>query len=389
MKKIFLALALAGAALGASAQDAEPVQQYSVATNSFWSNWFVQAGGDWNVWYSAQEHHADNHNGMGFFGSERRTFGASLALGKWFTPGIGLRTKLQAWQGKRIPALEHDAAKFDAWILNEHVMLNLSNLFCGYSDTRVWNLVPFLGGGVSRNMSRNTYAMQLSMGLQSSWRVSRKLSIYLEGGWNRLSDDFDGATASAGAAPHQGPLCWENKDNHVYGEVGLTLRLGRGTWNRVPDVEAIQSLSQSQLDALNAQLGDAQAENARLQSLLDEQSKPQVEETVALEPVSTVVSVFFNLGRSEIASRKDLVNVEPLARYGREGRKLVVTGYADSATGNVEVNRRLSEARANTVARELEKLGVSRDNIVIVARGGVADLSPVSYNRRATVELAK
>ena len=50
MKKIFLALALAGAALGASAQDAEPVQQYSVATNSFWSNWFVEAGGDWNVW---------------------------------------------------------------------------------------------------------------------------------------------------------------------------------------------------------------------------------------------------------------------------------------------------------------------------------------------------
>ena len=122
---------------------------------------------------------------------------------------------------------------------------------------------------------------------------------------------------------------------------------------------------------------------------LDEQSKPQVEETVAPEPVSTVVSVFFNLGRSEIASRKDLVNVEPLARYGREGRKLVVTGYADSATGNAEANRRLSEARANTVARELEKLGVSRDNIVIVARGGVADLSPVSYNRRATVELAK
>ena len=97
MKKLIMALALAGASLGVSAQDSDPVQKYSVATNSFWSNWFVQVGGDWNVWYSSQEHHNDNHNGMGFFGSERRTFGGALAIGKWFTPGLGLRTKLQAW----------------------------------------------------------------------------------------------------------------------------------------------------------------------------------------------------------------------------------------------------------------------------------------------------
>jgi hypothetical protein len=32
-------------------------------------------------------------------------------------------------------------------------------------------------------------------------------------------------------------------------------------------------------------------------------------------------------------------------------------------------------------------MGVSRDKIEIVAKGGVNDLTPISYNRRATVEI--
>jgi hypothetical protein len=32
-------------------------------------------------------------------------------------------------------------------------------------------------------------------------------------------------------------------------------------------------------------------------------------------------------------------------------------------------------------------MGVSRDNIEIVAKGGVSELTPISYNRRATVEV--
>lgn len=56
MKKLFMVLALAGMSLTGFAQDETPVLQHSVATNSFWSNWFIQAGANWNVWYSGQEH---------------------------------------------------------------------------------------------------------------------------------------------------------------------------------------------------------------------------------------------------------------------------------------------------------------------------------------------
>ena len=50
MKKFLAVLAFAGLSMSGFAQDATPTQQYSVATNSFWSNWFIEAGADWNAW---------------------------------------------------------------------------------------------------------------------------------------------------------------------------------------------------------------------------------------------------------------------------------------------------------------------------------------------------
>ena len=48
MKKLMIALAFVGLSTGAAmAQDTEvPVKKYSVATNSFWANWFVSVGMD-------------------------------------------------------------------------------------------------------------------------------------------------------------------------------------------------------------------------------------------------------------------------------------------------------------------------------------------------------
>ena len=50
-------------------------------------------------------------------------------------------------------------------------------------------------------------------------------------------------------------------------------------------------------------------------------------------------------------------------------------------------NQKLSEARAKAVAKELVKMGVAEDKIETVGQGGVADLTPISYNRRAVVTL--
>ena len=180
-----------------------------------------------------------------------------------------------------------------------------------------------------------------------------------------------------------------NRPNTGEAAVGVTFSRGKRRWNKLPDVDAIKALSQSQIDALSAQLADERAENDRLRSeLANKKSEPVV--NVEKEYVTTPVSVFFNSDKSAIASKKDLVNVKNLADYSKDNNaKLVVTGYADSATGPADYNRELSQKRAETVANELVNMGVKRENTQIVAKGGVDTLVPPSYNRRATVEIAK
>lgn len=387
MRKFVIGAALLGMSMTAFAQQADPTLKYSVATNSFWSNWFIQVGGDYNIWYSNQEHGRglDNGGNYDFLSKQRRSFGGSVAIGKWFTPGIGLRTKLQGINSKKIGAVGVTSQHF--WSLNEHIMFNLSNLFMGYNPERVWNVSPFIGGGMARNMSTNRYVMQLSAGINSSWRLCRNLDLYAEAGWNRMEDNFDGNEMAQLSNTHHG-RGWEDKDNHLYAEIGLTFKLGKATWNKTPDVDAIKALSQSQIDALNSQLNDLNAENGKLRKELAEKPKTTVLTKSLKEFVATPISVFFNIGKIDVALLKDLVNVRALAKYAIENNShILVTGYADSSTGTPAINQRLSEQRANTIVEELVKMGVNRSNIRTAAGGGVKMLEYPDYDRRATVQI--
>lgn len=377
-----IVLAFAGISMSSMAQDADPVQKYSVATNSFWSNWFIQVGGNWNAWYSGEEH------GKNLASSPVEKFrsnpGAAFAIGKWFTPGLGLRTKVQGIWGKTVTDDNNAGNGNKYWVLDEHIMFNLSNLLMGYNEDRVWNVVPFVGGGVGRTMTHNLYAMNLSAGIQSTWKVSKLLNIYLEGGWNRFEGDIDGNELVT--RTNRG---WDCHDNNLYAEVGLTFNLGKATWNKVPDVDALKAQYQNEIDGLRNQLNDANAENDRLRNMLANQPKAETPAAVK-EFVQTPISVFFNLNKTNIASQKDLVNVQALAKYAKENNsKLLVNGYADSATGKPAHNQWLSEERAKTVAGELQKMGIDSSNITTKGNGGVDELSPISFNRRATVQVTE
>ena len=383
MKKILALLALASVSMGSFAQDVVPEEKYSIATNSFFSNWFVQAGLDWNAWYSAEERGHDLSKSP--FKKFRSNPGISLAFGKWFTPGIGLRTKIQGFWGKKVDAdwnedtNEGNGNKY--WVANEQVMFNLSNLLYGYNENRVWNLIPFAGAGIGRSMTHNAYALDYSAGIQSSWKIGKKTNLFAEVGVNTFDADIDGCAGN-------NRNTFTRRCNNFYAEVGVTFKLGRATWDKTPDVDAITALHQSELDALNATLEDTNAENERLRNQLENQKTAETK--VVKQYVGTPVSVFFNLGKSKIASRKDLVNVETLAQYAKENNlKLVVNGYADSATGSAAFNEKLSQARAERVAGLLVKMGVDKDNIIVKSNGGVKELAPVSYNRRATIQISE
>ena len=394
MRKVLMILAFASASVATMAQE-EPTLKHSVATNSFWSNWFIQAGANWNVWYAGGD--AEHGNGLPAspFENFRSNPGVALSLGKWFTPGMGLRVKGQGLWGRIVRAsygqktTQPYSKGFKYWILNGQAMFNLSNMLCGYNEKRVFNVIPFAGAGIGRTMTHNLYAMDLSAGLQLQFRVAKHLAIHVEAGWNRLENDIDGGY------DYYGDRGWESHTNNVYAELGLTFNLGKSTWNKVPDVDAIKANYNDTINNLKSQLDDLNNENARLQKMLRDAQNKKPEVTVMTESIRDFVthpiSVFFDLGKINVANLKDLVNVKGLAKYAvANNSKLLVIGYADSSTGTPEINARLSKERAQTVTNELIKLGVNPNNIRQDYKGGVTELgvdSPVSFDRRATVQI--
>ena len=120
----------------------------------------------------------------------RATPGFSVAIGKWFTPGLGLRTKFSGLWGRRV--IDEHKHSNDHWTLNENVLFNLSNMIYGYNETRVWNFVPFVGAGINRSCDYNRYAMNLSAGILNTFRLSKHVGLYFELGWNWAENDFDG-----------------------------------------------------------------------------------------------------------------------------------------------------------------------------------------------------
>lgn len=361
-----------------------PQQKHSVSTNGFWHNWFVSAGGTYAATYSSQE-------AVGVptspFLRERTNYGGMVAIGKWVAPSFGVRLKVEGIERKVLinRTIYHD---LEQWNAHFDALFNLSNLLVGYNPKRVWNFVPYVGFGVARNMSDNVYGASYNVGLLNNIRLGQRVNFFVDFYAHAVAAKFDGL--AAGSHSFWASRHW---DKQLGAAVGLTFNLGKTTWERTPDLDALIAMNREQINALNASLEAQQNENARLRALL--QQKATTTDTPAENKSVPVVidtpafaSVFFAVNRSNISSKKDLVDVKVLADFAiANGKRLLVTGYADSATGSASYNQALSEKRAKVVADILVNMGVSRDSIVVVAKGGATELSPISYNRRATVEI--
>ena len=82
MKKGLLFILLAAASVCLPAQEKEnAAKSYRVETNRFGANWFISGG------VGAQMYFGDN-DGKADFG-KRLAPALDIAVGKWFTPGIG------------------------------------------------------------------------------------------------------------------------------------------------------------------------------------------------------------------------------------------------------------------------------------------------------------
>lgn len=390
MKKLMMCLVFLGlGTVAANAQDCEfetsataDYKYTKVATNSFWANWFAQIGGGVGVGHK---------NGYSFSNAMDygRTYGVAVSVGKWFTPGYGMRLTLdwEAFGGLDDINVQGDIyaiskkSKNYGYLVYEN-LFNMSNLLYGYNENRFWNFSLVPRAGAVRNFCLDTYTPLIGVGFQSMWRFSNEIGVYLEGSFNVTTDKFfDNFTGD-----------YSNGSEKIYDlKIGFCYNFGKNTWSRAVNLEDYEALSEeacAKLNDLRGQLQSEQDENARLRAEL---AKKPVEVPVpAAEKiiVANTVSTFFNINSSKINSKKDLINIEAIATAAKNtGAKVVITGTADSKTGSSAYNQTLSEARAKAVADELIGLGVSSDKIETKGLGGVNDVEPYTLNRRAIIEL--
>lgn len=104
--------------------------------------------------------------------------------------------------------------------------------------------------------------------------------------------------------------------------------------------------------------------------------------------IGSPIMFFFKIGTTVLTDTSQLANLDELVKVVKQyNLKVHVTGFADKATGTVDINHTLSNNRAEYLVKELKQRGVSDQNIEITWKGGVELFTPEQVNRTAVVEL--
>ena len=159
-----------------------PVSKYSVQTNSFWDNWFVSLNAGAQFSYLYPEGKQDF--------KDRITFSGLAYVGKWFTPGMGMRL---AYNGVKFQGYDE---KMDYMNLHIDAMMNVTNMIMGYDAYRVYNMVPYIGMGGVRVFDQNTYSFGFNAGILNTFRLNDSWKVNLELGALFADQDMDGVTGS-------------------------------------------------------------------------------------------------------------------------------------------------------------------------------------------------
>ena len=340
-----------------------PVSKYSVQTNSFWDNWFISlnAGAQFSYLYpeGSQEF------------KDRITFSGLAYVGKWFTPGMGMRL---AYNGYQFQGYED---KLDYMNLHVDALMNVTNMIMGYNPDRLYSMIPYVGMGAVRVFDHNSYAFGFNAGILNTFRLNDSWKVNLEMGALFADKSMDGVTGPKRAF-----------DDIFSVTAGITYTIGGDTWNNSPDISSLVMMNAAEIAALNEALAQEQSNNRNLRNQLAQKPKEIVKEKVISGDCMTAPqSIFFALNSATLASDKDLVNLKAIATMAKQDNvKLHIIGYADSATGDAKYNQSLSMKRAQTIADQLVKLGVNKANLTVEGKGGVSTLDPASYNRRVIIE---
>ena len=183
---------------------AEDIYDKATVQNTFWDNWFIQAGAGMSLLnpYSTNIKNVfPNGNSLGI----------NLALGKWFTPQVGLRGGMN-WQNGILmnhhayylersedyymergdSTMNHHRMSHKGYLaLYADVFLNLHNIIAGYDASRRWNAIIYPRMGLAWNFS-STYkeCPLLGFGMEHTYRLNDRLKLFADVAYQVTTSGF-------------------------------------------------------------------------------------------------------------------------------------------------------------------------------------------------------
>lgn len=183
---VFVFLLIASCYIMVSAQEESRADSSAVVTNSFWDNWYVQAGVDMNLLFPS------GHSVKDVF-PNGKSFGVNVAVGKWFSPEFGGRFKV-VWNNGILPndhntwlapygepGENHRKGGFLNFIWD--VQVNMHNLLGRYKPDRKWNMIVAPRAGGWWDIGKEKGCPILGVGVINTYRVSDNWSLFVDAGY--------------------------------------------------------------------------------------------------------------------------------------------------------------------------------------------------------------
>lgn len=344
--------------------------KYKVETNHFFDNWFVSGG------FGGQVLFGNHDKQVKFF--NRIAPALDIAVGKWFTPGFGVRLMYSGLSlkgatqkeghgefpahstGEDVPGKGGDGywlmkQKFKFYNLHMDALFNMSNLLYGYNEKRVYNCSPYLGLGWTR-VWKSPQSMEVSanVGILNSFRLNDALDLNLDIRGAYVSDRFDGELGG-----RWGEGIWS-------ATIGLTYKFNPRGWGKSKTIIRTHNRT-SELKVMQDKINDLQE-----QLLKHKTDSITIIRTLAAASFVTFKIDTWNLTNE---SRVQLGLFAENIKKADTNVVYVITGYADKSTGSVKRNILLSKNRARVVYECLvNEFGVSKNQLKIEHKGGVDNM---------------
>lgn len=302
---------------------------------------------------------------------------AALSIGHYFTPVVGARLHVNAWEAK---SGFKDLDKYYKWKYvtpDLDLMLNLSNLFCKNTTNHALNVI--LLGGVGLNYAwdndelkalnldsrltplawdNNRLSHNLRAGLRLETNQAKPLGLALEVNANSLSDRFNSKTNDA-------------DDWQFTAMLGLNFRFGY----KKEEPKYITKIIEV-IDSVDAE--EPYTYKVKEKRPVEKMEKTKVEKVI-----------FFKIRESDaskaqgtdaaIKETADLMKTSPDAI-------ITVTGYADKGTGNARLNKMYAKKRADDVTKKLvDEHGLDATRIKSDSKGDTVQPFPEDNDKNRCV----